>query len=229
MELILKEQEIELAGEKSLQDHALWMDNIDSIETFLTLLPDCYACPMRKPDLVRSRQNGPFGNLLADVMFILRNPHPSEIRYADRTSPADGRVGGRFQGVLDGMLEVMGLGWQEIYLTYANFCSTPSNRIPFRREVENCSGWKTWELHHLKNLRFIIPLGIDATQQLFGEKFPKVGTVFWDVYRSTLSDREVFVFPCHHPRYALQNDDLREPLAHWSRAVGDFIRDRRQR
>ena len=154
----------------------------------------------------------PQGNPKAEVILVSRNPDPRERDHL---------------GVEEEMLRVMGIPQEEVYRTYSVFCSTPGNRIPFQLELVKCSSWKAWEMRMLSNAKFVITLGVDATRQFLGLKTPTTNKTFWEVHQVSLGGRDLFVFPCHHPRYALQNSDGLPPLAEWCQAVGEFIRERR--
>lgn len=102
------------------------------------------------------------GNPTADLMFIGEAPGFHEDR---KGLPFVGAAG----GLLTGLLEGIGLGRDDVYISNVLMCRPPGNRDPQPDEIEACTPWLTEKIE-LIDPKVICSLGNFATKFLLNTK-----------------------------------------------------------
>lgn len=121
------------------------------------------------------------------------------------------RIGRPFVGrggqLLDRILEAVGLGRQDVYVTNIVKCRPPANRAPEQGETETCTElWLEPQLRLLRP-RLILTLGNTPTQYLLGTRqgITKLRGE-WQPYRQRDGLWEALLMPMFHPAYLLRNE-----------------------
>ncbi|MEO9175420.1 MAG: uracil-DNA glycosylase [Gaiellales bacterium] len=143
------------------------------------------------------------GNPDADLMFVGEAPGFHEDR---RGIAFVGQAG----GLLDELLELIGLGRGDCYIANVIKCRPPGNRDPQPDEIEACEG-KLYRQIAIVRPRVIVTLGNFATRLLSGRQHG-VSRVHGQARRATLGGNEVVLYPLYHPAAALYNPRLRPEL-----------------
>jgi DNA polymerase len=166
---------------------------------------ECQRCP-----LAESRTKVVFGagNADADLMFVGEAPGAEEDRQG---LPFVGRAG----GLLNQLLEGIGMRREDVFIANVLKCRPPGNRDPQPAEIEACSPY----LH--KQVELIQPkvvgtLGNFATKLLTGSR-TGITKVRGTTQVHVLGGRAVYIMPLLHPAAALRTpslvDTLREDFA----------------
>lgn len=173
------------------------------------LRDDVRGCA-RCPQLVAARTTVVFGagDPDADVLFVGESPGRSEDQQGVPLVGAPGRL-------LTDLLAEVGLRREDVYVTTALKCRTPSNRDALAEELANCRS----HLHDqiaLVRPKVVCTLGNFATK-LLREDPAGIKAVRGTVEVRTLGTRTVRLLPLHHPVAALYEaghvDLLRADLA----------------
>lgn len=151
---------------------------------------DCTACGLHKK---RTKAVFASGNREADVVFVGEGPGKDE---DEQGKPFVGRAG----GVLNKMIQYMGLDRKKVYITNVVKCRPPKNRTPFDDEIEACS--KRFLNKEIAAVRpkVIILLGKTAANAVLqtGESIGRL--------RGRLHDVEgIDVLCTYHPAYLLRS------------------------
>ena len=143
------------------------------------------------------------GNPDADLMFVGEAPGFHEDRQG---VPFVGQAG----GLLDELLELIGLGRADCYIANVIKCRPPGNRDPQPDEIEACEG-KLYRQIAIVQPRVIATLGNFSTRLLSGRQHG-VSRVHGQARRTTLGGSQVVLYPLYHPAAALYNPRLRPEL-----------------
>jgi DNA polymerase len=143
------------------------------------------------------------GDADADLMFIGEAPGAEEDR---RALPFVGRAG----GLLNELLEGIGLSRESVFITNTLMCRPPGNRDPQPTELDACRPYLL-EKVRLIEPKVIVTLGNFATKLITGNQ-TGITRVRGKPQIHTLGVRTVQVFPILHPAAALRTPSLRETM-----------------
>ncbi len=120
----------------------------------------CRACP-----LWQTRKNVVFGvgDPQSELLFIGEGPGANEDELGE---PFVGRSG----QLLDGMLEMIGLQRNQIYIANIVKCRPPQNRDPLPAEQDACAGWLDRQLELIRP-KLIVCLGRIAAKRMIDKGF----------------------------------------------------------
>lgn len=162
----------------------------------------CTKCPLHEN---RSTVVFGAGNADADLMFVGEAPGAEEDRMG---MPFVGRSG----GVLDQLLNGIGISRDDVFIANVVKCRPPDNRNPSAAEIRTCSPYLERQVE-LVQPRLICTLGNFATKLLSADK-SGITKVHGRVAAATIGSREVSLYPMFHPAAALRSpsyaDGLRE-------------------
>lgn len=158
-------------------------------------LKGCAACGCRG----EAKQVVPgIGAVAAELMVLGRNPGKDE----DKSGfPLVGRSGSE----LDVWLDKLGLDRGKLVITNLVKCHTAKDRTPNVAEIQTCAGlWLRRELQALPALRVILPLGVEATKFLLGDRGASPGKLTAYAERIEVEGRQFHVLPVAHPTFLLR-------------------------
>jgi uracil-DNA glycosylase len=166
----------------------------------------CQRCPLAE---TRTKVVFGAGNADADLMFVGEAPGAEEDRQG---LPFVGRAG----GLLNQLLEGIGMTREDVFVANVLKCRPPGNRDPQPAEIEACSPY----LH--KQVELIQPkvvgtLGNFATKLLTGNQ-TGITKVRGTTQVHVLGGRAVYLMPLLHPAAALRTPSLVDTLR------GDFAK-----
>ena len=153
---------------------------------------DCTRCPLAE---TRTKVVFGAGNADADLMFVGEAPGAEEDRQG---LPFVGRAG----GLLNELLEGIGLSREDVFIANVLKCRPPGNRDPQPVEIESCQPY----LHQpgrADRAAVIATLGNFATKLLTGSQ-TGITRVRGTPQVHELGGRTVFVMPLLHPAAALR-------------------------
>lgn len=158
---------------------------------------ECTLCP-----LARTRTNVVFGagDADADLMFIGEAPGAEEDRLG---LPFVGRAG----GLLNELLEEIGLSREEVFVSNTLKCRPPGNRDPQPIEIETCRPYLLQQVELIQP-KVIATLGNFATKLITANP-TGITRVRGKPQTHTLGERTVQVFPILHPAAILRNPGQR--------------------
>jgi len=167
---------------------------------------ECQRCPLAE---TRTKVVFGAGNADADLMFVGEAPGAEEDRQG---LPFVGRAG----GLLNKLLEGIGMTREDVFVANVLKCRPPGNRDPQPVEIETCSPY----LH--KQVELIQPkvvgtLGNFATKLLTGSQ-TGITKVRGTTQVHVLGGRAVYLMPLLHPAAALRTPSLVDTLK------GDFAK-----
>ncbi|MBU2236111.1 uracil-DNA glycosylase [Patescibacteria group bacterium] len=145
------------------------------------------------------------GNPSADLMFVGEGPGKNE---DEQGIPFVGQAG-KF---LEEMLETIGMGRNDVFITNVVKCRPPENRDPLPDEVETCSG--TYLYDQIKSIKpkIIVTLGRHAMEFFIpGRKISEVHGQPKRMVNKETGEKQVYL-PLYHPAAALYHGGLRETL-----------------
>jgi len=153
-------------------------------------------------DLSRTRNSVVFGagDADADLMFVGEAPGAEEDK---RGLPFVGRAG----GLLNELLEGIGLSRDTVFIANTLMCRPPGNRDPKPDELDACRPYLL-EKVRLIEPKVIVTLGNFATKLITGNQ-TGITRVRGNPQVHTLGVRTLYVFPILHPAAALRNPSLR--------------------
>jgi uracil-DNA glycosylase family 4 len=160
----------------------------------------CELCPLSE---TRSSVVFGAGNADADLMFIGEAPGAEEDRQG---LPFVGRAG----GLLNELLEGIGMKREDVWITNVLRCRPPGNRDPQPIEIESCQPY-TYRQVELIEPRVIGTLGNFATKLITGSR-TGITRVRGTPQVHELGGRAVFVMPLLHPAAALRTPSLADTL-----------------
>jgi DNA polymerase len=110
--------------------------------------------------------------------------------------------------LLDTLLERIGLGRADVYITNVLKCRPPQNRDPMPNEAEACSPYLVRQLDLIRP-KVVLILGRHALERLM----PGQGTIT-HLHGTLIKRGEVAYVPLYHPAAALHNGALVADLEH---------------
>lgn len=143
------------------------------------------------------------GDADADLMFIGEAPGAEEDK---RGLPFVGRAG----GLLNELLEGIGLSRESVFIANTLMCRPPGNRDPQPDELDACRPYLL-EKVRLIEPKVIVTLGNFATK-LITQNQTGITRVRGNPQIHTLGERTLYVFPILHPAAALRTPSLRETM-----------------
>ena len=168
---------------------------ISEYESLVNKIKTCVQC-----DLCKTRTNAVpgQGSLTSKIMFVGEAPGARE---DEAGLPFVGAAG----NVLSGMLELIGLSRQEVYIANIIKCRPPNNRDPSPHEIDQC--WKYLDKQiDLINPDLIVTLG----RHSFGNFFP--GELISQARGTPRNWNGRTIFPVYHPAATLHNPRLKPIL-----------------
>jgi len=161
----------------------------------------CTKCPLAE---TRTKVVFGAGDANADLMFVGEAPGADEDRQG---LPFVGRAG----GLLNELLQGIGLDREKVFIANVLKCRPPGNRDPQPIEIETCQPY-LWRQVELIQPRVVATLGNFATK-LITDNQTGITRVRGVPQVHTLGGRTVFVFPLLHPAAALRTPKMKETLA----------------
>lgn len=147
----------------------------------------------------RSRFVPAVGPLDADVLLIGEAPGSQEVTQGE---PFVGQAGGQ----LDSILEEVGLGRRDLYLTNLVKVRPPENRDPHRGEIEAWSGVLDAEIETV-DPDVIVPMGSFAAREIVD-----TDETITDLHGRSFEIEGREVMPVFHPAAALYDRDKKPKL-----------------
>lgn len=169
-----------------------------SYEELKAFVNNCTKCPLSR---TRNQPVMGRGSLKSEILFIAEAPGNSE----DRDGiPFTGRSG----KILDELLEHIGLGREDIYLTNVVKCHPPNNRDPKPEEQEACIPYLKYETYLLKP-RIIVCLGRIAAQRIISPDYRISREHGTFLYR-----KDTWLTAVYHPSAILRDPGKMEETKH---------------
>lgn len=171
----------------------------------------CTRCP-----LARTRTNVVFGagDADADLMFIGEAPGAEEDKQG---LPFVGRAG----GLLNELLEGIGLSRERVFIANVLKCRPPGNRDPEAVEIESCRPYLLQQVELIQP-KVIATLGNFATKLITANP-TGITKVRGTPQLHTLGERTVQVFPILHPAAILRNPGMRPTMEADFAALGGLV------
>ena len=142
------------------------------------------------------------GSLDSDIMFIGEGPGYWEDQ---KGRPFVGRAG----GILDELLDSIGLERGDVYIANILKCRPPKNRNPEKDEIISCTPYLERQLSII-NPKIIAPLGKFAMEFIF-EKFnlgeKKISEVHGKIFEISTIKGKIKIIPLYHPAVAVYNSN----------------------
>jgi DNA polymerase len=160
----------------------------------------CMRCPL---SATRTSVVFGAGNANADLMFVGEAPGAEEDRQG---LPFVGRAG----GLLNELLEDIGLGREDVFIANVLKCRPPGNRDPQPIEIETCQPYLYRQIELIEP-RVVATLGNFATKLLTGSPVG-ITKVRGTPQAHELAGRQVLLMPLLHPAAALRTPSLVETL-----------------
>ena len=193
------------------RDAELVSDEPDSMARLVSEIGACDACALRDGAgvvLGQGRQAAP------EIMFIASSPSADAALKGDVYADAPGQL-------LAKMIGAMGLGVDEVYVTYVCKCSPVSGRKPTPTQLHACLPYMEREIAMVKP-KVIVAMGALTVNALV--ELP-AGRTFKDVRGQWLRVGKVAVMPTFQPSDLIQEPankrpawvDLQSALAHIGR------------
>lgn len=175
-------------------------------------IKNCTKCILSK-----NRKNIVVGEGKKDSEVLILGEAPGR-EEDEKARPFVGRAG----ETLDSLLNHIGLGRKETYITNVVKCKPPSNRDPKKEEMDSC---EPYLLKQIKTVdpSVIVSLGRVATKRLVEEDFSlrnKHGTITQTVQK--YQKRKLFI--TYHPAACLYNKGLEETLKEDFEKLSSFLK-----
>ena len=139
------------------------------------------------------------------------------IMVAQAPGKVEDKIGKMFIGpsgkVLNELLEIIGIGREEIYITNLIKCMLPKYRKPKSGEIEICSNYLDKEIEII-NPKVITTLGYYASKYIF-EKFNitlPLKTEFQKIYGRVFLAENIKILPLQHPAAILYDSSIKEEM-----------------
>jgi DNA polymerase len=171
----------------------------------------CTRCPLHE---TRTKVVFGNGNSDADLMFVGEAPGAEEDRQG---LPFVGRAG----SLLTQLLNEIGIGREDVFVTNVLKSRPPGNRDPQPAEIEACRPYLETQVELIQP-RVIATLGNFATRLLTGNP-AGITKVRGAPQVHTLGGRPVFLLPLFHPAAALRTPSLAEVLRQDFRTLPDLL------
>jgi len=172
----------------------------DSKEKIEKEIKMCEKCPLHK---TRKNAVPGEGGHRKRIMFIGEAPGRRE----DELGRPFVGTAGKF---LDELLNSIGLGREDVYITNIVKCRPPGNRDPTESEIKICSPYLDRQINIL-DPRIICPLGrfsAKYTLEKYGFKMESISKVQGKIYRAD----KILILPMYHPAAALYHQYLKQEL-----------------
>ena len=160
----------------------------------------CTRCPLHE---TRTKAVFGAGNADAEVMFVGEAPGAEEDKQG---LPFVGRAG----GLLNQMLEAIGMSREDVFIANVLKSRPPGNRDPQPLEIEACRPY-LFEQVRLIEPKVLCTLGNFATKLLSGNP-AGITRVRGTPQVHELGGRSVFLLPLFHPAAALRTPAVKETL-----------------
>ena len=161
---------------------------------------DSHACPLID---VRTKLVFGAGNANADLMFVGEAPGASEDQQG---LPFVGRAG----GLLNQMLEGIGIQRSDVFITNVICCRPPGNRDPLPEEIDACKPYLFRKIELIEP-KVICTLGNFATKLLSGSP-TGIMRCHGRPQKRVLGGRPVVLFPICHPAAGLRSTSVKQLL-----------------
>lgn len=171
----------------------------------------------RCPQLAETRHTVVFGagNADADLMFVGEAPGANEDR---RGLPFVGQAG----GLLDSLLEEIGLRREDVFIANVLKCRPPGNRDPLPREIDNCQEYLFRQLELIRP-RLVCTLGNFATKLLRTDPATGITRLHGRSEERVLGPLAVRLYPLFHPAAALYTPAMVETLRADFRRIPELL------
>lgn len=180
------------------------MSKKQEMKNIADLVKNCKKCNLWK---TRNKPVIGDGSVDADIMFIGEAPGYNEDRQG---LPFVGKAG----GVLDQLLESVGLQRQDVYIANILKCRPPKNRNPFESEIITCTRYLNKQIEIIQP-KLIISLGNFAssfTFKKFGLKYDKISSVHGKIFQINTIFGDKKIIPMYHPAVATYNPNIKDIL-----------------
>jgi uracil-DNA glycosylase family 4 len=160
------------------------------------------------------------GNPHAEIMFIGEAPGEKEDKQG---IPFVGQAG----KLLDELLKSINLNREDVYITNVVKFRPPENRDPTPEEKAACLPFLQMEIAIIKP-KVLVPLGRHALTQFFTKM--SITDAHGKAHTITQGDNSaspITVFPIYHPAAALHNPGLRQALFDDFKALGEFLKTKK--
>jgi len=174
---------------------------------------DCTLCPLAEG---RTKVVFGAGDADADLMFVGEAPGAEEDRQG---LPFVGRAG----GLLNELLEGIGLSRDRVFVTNTLKCRPPGNRDPQPVEIETCRPYLLRQVELIEP-KVIATLGNFATKLITANQ-TGITRVRGKPQVHTLGQRTLRVFPILHPAAILRNPGQRPMMEEDFRALGALLEE----
>lgn len=160
----------------------------------------------RCPQLAETRHTVVFGagDADADLMFVGEAPGANEDRQG---LPFVGQAG----GLLDRLLEEIGLRREDVFIANVLKCRPPGNRDPLPREIDNCQEYLFRQLALIRP-RLVCTLGNFATKLLRADAGTGITRLHGRTEERVIGPLTVRLYPLFHPAAALYTPSMVETL-----------------
>jgi len=171
----------------------------------------------RCPQLAETRHTVVFGagNADADLMFVGEAPGANEDR---RGLPFVGQAG----GLLEGLLEEIGLRREDVFIANVLKCRPPGNRDPLPQEIDNCQEYLFRQLELIRP-RLVCTLGNFSTKLLRGDPGTGITRLHGRPEDRVLGPLRVRLYPLLHPAAALYTPAMVETLRADFRRIPELL------
>ena len=176
------------------------------MNTFLGGIEFCEKCRLKKTrtNVVKYK-----GSPSSDIMFLGGSP---DLLDDQKGTPFNGKIGKWVNAILD----YLGLGLSEVYLTNAVKCcpitdNSGDKREPTPKEIKNCGSWLKEEIE-VVNPNIIIIMGGTALEVFFRDN--KLSTVAGKLLRghTYLEEKGILLFGLLHPKVLVRNQSDYKPI-----------------
>ncbi|MDP8003283.1 MAG: uracil-DNA glycosylase family protein [Caldisphaera sp.] len=191
------------------------LDKAEKIKRLNSNIEKCKRCPLYK-----SRKNPVFGegSINSKVMFVGEAP--------GRNEDLEGRpFVGSAGKILDEILSENGIDRGNVYITNAVKCRPPSNRTPYKYEVDQCS------IYLKEEIEIILPEIIVTLGRISGESVYSILGLTWHnlvferekIKEALYSNKKIKILSTYHPAAVIYNPELRKKLEDDIKKVKDII------
>lgn len=158
------------------------------------------------------------GPKTARIMFVGEGPGYWEDQ---KGIPFCGKAG----GVLDELLEHVGLSREEVFITNIVKCRPPNNRAPTKEEKSACKPYLNKQIS-LVNPRALVSLGNHATKSVFnkyGLEAERISLIKGKVFKASTLRGVIKIIPQFHPAVAVYNPNQLDELKKDFEKLNPFI------
>ena len=184
----------------------MFAKNINNLEEIKNEVLNCKRCCLYK---TRTNPVIGEGNHQAKIMFIAEAPGFNE----DITGhPFCGASG----GILDELLNSVGIKRQQIYITNILKCRPPENRGPKPEEIKACSSYLEKQIEIIKP-KVICTLGNYSTTFIFEKyglknRIQGISKIHGRLFESKNLFQSIIIIPFYHPAVASYNPNMKQIL-----------------